>query len=371
MSKELWHYPRREFAKTVYELLISGPAHALRLFGPRRTGKTEFLLRDLGTLAERKGHRVVYASLWQHLGSPTGVMLYEMDRALHGGTIIARIKRAASSISVKYELKVPGMGKLAIDLGDKGPPGANHLLALERYCEKLSSGKKPTFLLLDEVQEIAKSKGAKELIASLRTSLDKRKDGLVSVFTGSSQSGLRKMFSARDAPFYRFADSITLPELDQEFVEHQLAAFHKAATRTLGMRTALSTFDRCEKNPLFFRKWLSLLALNPTLAPRTAFSQLQEEIAEELEFPTLWLDLSHIQRAVARVIAESIPQVYGEDSRNRLRELTGKKPPGASKLQTAVKRLSRQETIENSNGKWRISDPLLSAWIQARPESEF
>ena len=62
MKRVDWHYPRTKFTENVFTMLVDGPIHAVRLFGPRRMGKTEFLLRDLAELAERKGHRVVYAS---------------------------------------------------------------------------------------------------------------------------------------------------------------------------------------------------------------------------------------------------------------------------------------------------------------------
>ena len=91
--------------------------------------------------------------------------------------------------SAKIEINIPGLGKLVIDLGSKEPPSPEQLLGLDLLCGKLENRKKPTFLLLDEVQELTKSNGSKELIAALRTSLDKRRSGLVTVFTGSSQAG--------------------------------------------------------------------------------------------------------------------------------------------------------------------------------------
>lgn len=63
MSKANWHYPRSEFADQVYNLLANGPIQGISIFGPGRTGKTQFLTHDLAPLAEQRGHQVVYASL--------------------------------------------------------------------------------------------------------------------------------------------------------------------------------------------------------------------------------------------------------------------------------------------------------------------
>lgn len=371
MSKVDWHYPRSDYAEKVFMLLVDGPIYAARLFGPRRMGKTEFLLRDLAELAESRGHRVVYASLWQHLGSPLAILLYEFDQALSGRRITGRLKSV--NISAKFEINIPGLGKLAIDLGAKGPPPTDQLLGLDLLCGQLENNKKPTFLLLDEVQELSKSDGAKELIAALRTSLDKRKRGLATVFTGSSLAGLRAMFSDRDAPLFRFAEPLELPDLNSDFVAHQMRAFRAVSKSKILDKKALDAFERCEHNPLFFQKWLMKLALHPSNTPEEAFVMLQNELAEEFGFRSLWIELRPIQRAAARLIAESMPNIYSDAAISKIVEMTGETTPTTSQLQSAIKRLSRQGVIdrEKSRAPWAVSDPLLASWIRARPESEF
>jgi hypothetical protein len=370
MNKVDWHYPRSDFAEKVFTLLVDGPINAARLFGPRRMGKTEFLLRDLAELAESRGHRVVYASLWQHLGSPLAILLYEFYQAFRGRRITDQLKSV--NASAKFEIKIPGLGKLTIDLGAKGPPPADQLLGLDLLCGKLENSRKPTFMLLDEVQELAKSDGAKELIAALRTSLDKRKSGLVTVFTGSSQAGLRAMFSDRDAPLFRFAEPLELPDLNSEFVAHQLRAFRAVSKSKISDKDAIDAFEHCEHNPLFFQKWLMKLALHPSITPEEAFVMLQNELAEEFGFRSLWLNLRPIQRAAARLIAESMQNIYSDTGISKIAEMTDETPPTTSQLQSAIKRLSRQGVIdrEKSREPWAVSDPLLGAWIRARPESE-
>ena len=151
MSKAHWHFPRSEFAETVYGLLANGPVQAVSLFGPRRTGKTQFLTHDLAPLAEDKGHRVVYASLWQTLESPLAMLLYEFDLALRTGSFLDRVKSAAGDIAPKFKLKSPdGIGEVEIDLSKlKGEPPESHLLLLDQYCERLASDDKPAFLLFE------------------------------------------------------------------------------------------------------------------------------------------------------------------------------------------------------------------------------
>jgi hypothetical protein len=373
MTALRWHYPRKDFVARVYAMLATGPIQALSLFGPRRTGKTQFLTHDLAPLAESRGHRVVYASLWQTLDTPLGILLYEFDRALRSGSVWDRLATTAGAIAPKFKVKAPGgAGEMEIDLSQlKGKPPQSHLLLLDQYCERLAKGRKPALLLFDEFQELARTKTAAPLIAALRTSLDKRKDGLVAVFTGSSREGLRAMFSPREAPFFRFATPIDLPPLDDAFVDHQLAALKASSKAKVKRDAALEIFHRFDRNPAFFQRWLTTLALDPELSERAAVAKVEAEIAEEFGFGKRWLELNAIQRVTARVLAEKVPQVYGQQGADRIRELVGGAPPGSSAIQSALQRLSRLGIADRWEGQWRLSDPLFEAWVLDRPATDF
>lgn len=72
MINDQWHFSRQELASQTLPVLSSGPAQALTLFAPRRTGKTEFLLKDLAPLAEESG-----IALFMH---PSGKHHYRHSR---------------------------------------------------------------------------------------------------------------------------------------------------------------------------------------------------------------------------------------------------------------------------------------------------
>lgn len=165
------------------------------------------------------------------------------------------------------------------------------------------------------------------IVAALRTSLDKRHGSLLSVFTGSSQEGLRKVFSAKDAPFYRFATQMTLPELDEEFIDHQLAVFKSKAKRKIERTDALAVFDKIQRNPLFFQQWLIALMVHSELTPATAIDHVLADIGVQFDFDRIWRGLSGLQRAVLRLLVEQTEQIYAEASTARMASLTGKSAP--------------------------------------------
>ena len=373
MTNSNWHYPRKEFADKVYNSLANGPIQGVSIFGLRRTGKTQFLTHDLAPLAEGKGHRVVYASLWQTVDSPLAILLYEFDHALRAGSFLNRIKSAAGEIAPKFKIRTPdGASEMEIDLSKlKGKAPEQHLFLLDQYCERLASDRKPAFLIFDEFQELEKWNNARAVVAALRTCLDKRGDGLVAVFSGSSQIGLQQVFSEREAPFFRFALPIDLPPLTDEFVDHQLNAFRSVSKKTVERSKALEVFLRFNSNPLFFQRWLMMIAIHPNMSDSDAVNAIQAEFAFEFGFNRIWLELNPNQRVVARMLASRVEQVYGRNGADFIRDLTGENPPSKSSLQAAISRLSRLGIIDRWDNAWCFADPLFENWVNDRPASDF
>ncbi|MEM9840542.1 MAG: ATP-binding protein [Pseudomonadota bacterium] len=373
MPKSEWHFPRTAFAERLHTLLIESPTSAISLFGPRRTGKTEFLIDDLIPLARKKKHRVVYLSLWRTVDSPLATILHSFDAALRGGNLGDRVGTAIRDLGPKLKLKPPGTGaEMEIDVGAlRGKPQDNHLLLLDQYCDRLANEEHPTILLFDEFQELATSEDTASIVAALRTSLDTRKRSLVSVFTGSSQEGLRKMFSAKDAPFYRFATQTTLPQLGDDFVDHQLGVFKSKAKRKIDRDDALRIFREVEHNPLFFQQWLIALMAYEELNADTAVAHVLDELGTEFGFAAIWEKLGSLDRATLRMLAEDSPQIYTEAVAAKMAKLTNQPRPSGAKVQASVRKLSRYGAIEKVAKDWQIQDPLFGTWTRSRAVDEF
>ena len=373
MAKTHWHYPRTAFAKSTLTLLVDGPLQGLSLFGPRRTGKTEFLTHDLAPLAEREGHRVVYANFWQAIESPIAILLYEMDFALRHGTVLDRVRHTAAELAPKFRVRNPiGDGEIEIDLARlRGRVPDNLLLLVDQYCERLADEKTPTLLLFDEFQELARGGEAKPLMAALRTSLEKRKNGLVAVFTGSSQEQLRATFSPVQAPFYRFALQHDLPPLGSDFVDHQLKAYGQTFKAQIDPAEAIATFEQNERSPLLLQRWLMVRGAYVNLNAREALERVNADLAAEFGFAEKWLQLTPLQRAVGRALAERATPLFGEVGAARIAALLNEDAPAPQRTQAALRRLVRLGLADKWDRDWRLADPLFEAWVRARPESDF
>ena len=368
MPKDPWHFPRPEFTEQVLTGLTQGPAQALTLFAPRRTGKTEFLLKDLAPLSEEGGHPVIYASFWQTPFSPLGVLLYELETWLAGAGLRERIRSAASALAPKLRLSAAPFGvgvEAEVDLSKLGgrPPDAL-LLHLDSLLERVSRRGPKAILLLDEVQELARRPENEALVAALRTSLDRRTDRLRVVFTGSSREGLAAMFSARSAPFFHFASRIELPPLGDAFVEHMIGAFRTASGRTLPLPDALAAFHRMRRSPFIFRTLLDVLLHDPAMRIETAMEEVRHRIAASLDYSGVWLSLSPLQRATAQVLAAGLDRPFGKDFREAVGKRLGQPPPSAARIQAALRRLARLDLADASATGWMLPDPEFAEWLR-------
>ena len=366
--RDPWHFERRDFTAHVLNLLTEGPAGALSLFGPRRTGKTEFLLKDLAPRAQRRGHRVIYASFWQSPLSPLAVLLHALEASLAGASFGDRVRAAAVALAPRLKLSAPAPGASAaaeVDLTAlAGQPPSDLLLYLDDLLGRAAGGRRPTLLLFDEVQELAQRSGNEPLVAALRTGLDKRRASIKTIFTGSSREGLAAVFTARRAPFFHFATPIDLPVLGNAFVAHVVAAFERMSGRTLNGRDMRLAFERLHSNPYFFRLFIEALLCNRYLSPAAALREVRDRIAVELGFANTWLSLTAIQRATARALADGARQPLGLPFRRTIAAHLRQPAPTAGRGLGALRRLQRLGIADTHTGAWALVDPEFTAWIR-------
>jgi hypothetical protein len=364
MSNSPWHYPRTDFAERVMNTFISGGSTALTLFAPRRTGKTQFLLNDLAPAAERRGCAVVYASFWQAAETPAATLSHAIEGALEKPGFWQRAQGALTGMKPKIRIAPMGIGG-EVDLaatpeveGDSDP-----LLALDDRIGRLpATPDAPLLFMLDEVQGLAAAEH-RDFVAALRTSLDKRRDTVRTIFTGSSLDGLRAIFSNRQAPFFHFGTNIDLPPLGEDFVRHMLKA-HKAATsRDIAFEPAMTFFIQVDRSPFMMRHVLERMALNPAEDFDTAAGRIRDELAERQGFPALWSDLGALAQAVLVEIVRGETALTSRAARGRLALATGEQRVSPGRVSGALRTLARKQIIHKVETDWTLQDPDFGRYV--------
>lgn len=370
MADDPWHYSRDGLAQAYFDQFDTRLTHASVLFGPRRTGKTEFLLKDLGPLAQANGWRVAYVSLWQSRLSPLATIIHALAAANKRGSLVDRADALATTLRPKVKIGASELagakGEIELDLSTlRGPPAGDQLLHLDDLIDRFAPKAKRALLLFDEAQELAVDTGQAPLVAALRTSLDKRKDRLAALFTGSSRQRLQDMFGHRDAPFFQFAAFTHWPQLDDGFVDHMVLTFARVVNAKLDRAACIDAFHALDRNPFFFRKMLELLAFDPARDVPKAMAAVCARVADDLRYPETWAALGPLQRALALSIAEGVDAPFAQATLARIGARIGGPAPTRAQAQAAIRHLMRAGIISRTNarGGYAFDDPQLSAWM--------
>jgi len=364
MSNSPWHFPRTEFAERVMKSFVTGGSTALTLFAPRRTGKTQFLIHDLAPAAERQKCRVVYASFWQTADSPVDTLTHAIDSAMEKPGFWQRAQSALTGMKPKIRIAPMGIGG-EVDFSrthDKTDHPDPLLMLDDRIGQLPASPKAPVLFMLDEVQGLAAPEhGA--FVAALRTSLDKRRDTVRTIFTGSSIDGLRAMFSNRQAPFFHFGSNIELPPFGEDFVRHMLTAHKTATSRDVPFDAAMAFFLHVDRSPYMMRNVLERMALNPDDDFETAAARIREELAERQGFPALWSDLGALAQAVLVEIVQGETALTSREARERLGRATGENSVSPGRVSGAIRTLGRKQIIHKIDENWALQDADFGRYI--------
>jgi hypothetical protein len=369
-NKPSWHFPRTELAKAYLDSLELGLVSARALFAPRRHGKTEFLNFDMTPMAIKQGYAVVYVNLWDNQERPIGAIV-EALKSPHGKSgILSRLTpRSARPVkSVKLSGKIAAFGEAAAEVAwDKQGDTTAELLALHAELNSVVKKKQPTLLLVDEAHLLADSRH-ETLAASLRSGLDIRKNIIKVVFTGSSESTLRRMFSQIKQPFYNWASIEPFPLLGRDFVEHQVATFNAISKYALPVSKALSAFKALHGVPEYFRRFLDELVTHPFDGIEEVLKRTQTKIHDAHNYPQKWAQLKAIDQAVLRVALQKEALPHSLATRTQMGEALGLgKPVDNAVIQNAIRRLiASQIVVRVEHGSYRFEDAQFAEWISDR-----
>ena len=373
-NRNPWHYPRPQVAQALLRLLESRVTPAETVFGPRRMGKTEFLLQDFAPLAEQRGHKVVYLSLWEAEDAPLTLLVRKWSDALMEDSVLhaAKEKRPA-----RIAGSAAGFGG-SIEFG-KRQGDDNELILLDDLIERVVGHRKRgrnalTILVMDEAQELAARSGDRRVVAALRSSLDKRIGSLASVFAGSDRRRLEAMFADRRAPFFRFGSTWQLPELPDDFAIHMANQLQDAADVSLSPGDAIAAFNALDRNPyVFHRHFMHRLIEQPDAPLDHALAASKEVLAGVSDRERAWRALTPLQQRIALRIATlgGDACLYYEGSREALGRELGVGVVAKSSVQAALRRLQRLGMVAKGDDGWYMADDAMRTWLVQRPAGAF
>jgi hypothetical protein len=354
-----WHFPRQPLDASVVDTLESGIVNAITLFAPRRMGKTQFVCTDLAPLARRQGWFVAYCNLWDDKANPAGAIVATLAAAAEP----FRAHKTTGKVAVSANLGiVTADAEVSQEVPVQAAPSqlAGAFNDLAHAAAKHAKGKR-LLLIIDEVQQLAAGKH-EALAASLRTSLERHAGLVKTVFTGSSQHGLQRLFLDTRAPLFSPGGQMELPRLGADFVAFMVERANRTFRDKVTVADATRIFEASGHSPFFLRQAITVARLRELPIERALEVVIEETLNEEA-LARRWARLTAIERGVAMAVMEG-KAPFANASLEELGQATGEdvKP---HRVQNALLRLEREGLVERAmRGGYAIGDPMVRIWLE-------
>jgi hypothetical protein len=358
---------RPALARSYLALIEAQPGRPLAMFAPRRVGKTYFLDHDLAPAARQAKWLPVYADLWLQKSAPLDAINHALEEALDDATVPTG---AAARLAATPVRKL-GLAGASIDLGDaperRPLPDAPELRLDALVVRLAAAAGKPILLLLDEIQSLGDVADGEKIIATLRAVLHKRRELLMSVFTGSSQEAMARMLSTAGAPMYQFAQLLDFPVLGDEFLQplaDHFAQVHPG--KQLQLDDLRRVFARIGFKPRLMRDLVKSVSAEGLTDLDVGVRHFLLDDRQVAGWRALLQPYDLFERAVLLTIAQARPPM-GRETLDALAAVHGGIAPTVAKVRAAIERLRRGGLVSKSGaGPTAVDDPLFAEYLQGR-----
>ena len=333
--------------------------HYVRLYAPRKYGKTSLLKRALRDGEAQEGLVPILVDLYRVSSIADVTIRFERAYAKHlKGALRKKIEDFLQLTGLGLSLSALGIGaKIQFDPRATDPLAALHaLLDLPNKLEE--HGGYRAFIALDEFQDVDK---VPDLDGLIRSHIQHQGDVASYVFAGSEPGLMKQLFENKERPLYGSAVPLRLGRLADVDVAKYVAARFAGSNRSAG-ETINPLLASAQGHPqrtimLAYHLWEQVdPGETATLESwRAAHAKALAEVKPE--FDAEWRGWSTVEQKTLRSIVAGDGSAY----RTRVLQRLDLEKGTAS---AAVERLLERADIEEAGaGKYRIVDPLYHEWI--------
>jgi uncharacterized protein len=332
--------------------------HFVRLYAPRKFGKTSLLRRALAD-GEREERLIpILVDLYGIVSLADVAVRFERAYSKQlKGAIRSKVEEFLQRTGLGLSLGAFGISaKLQLEPRTDPLPALHALLDLPLRLEE--SGGFRAFIALDEFQDVAQ---VSELDALLRSHIQFQGEVASYVFAGSEPGLMKQLFESKDRPLYGSAVPMRLGRLaNPDIAEYVIERFRQTKR---GVGEVLNfLLDAAKGHPqramlLAHRMWEEVPKGEDAMlehwqaAHRNALAELHPE------FDAQWrlFDAAEKRTLRAVIAGEGSPYRAAVLERMALTKTTAQK---------ALDRLRATAEVESAGGKQVVVDPLLAEWIQ-------
>ena len=333
--------------------------HYVRLYAPRKFGKTSLLKRVLHDGEQREGLVPILVDLYRVNSIADVTIRFERAYAKHlRGALRAKVEELLQRTGLGLSLGAYGISA-KIQLNPRAEPLAALHALLDLPTKLEQSGGYRAYIALDEFQDVGR---IEDLDGLLRSHIQHHGEVASYVFAGSEPGLMKQLFEHKDRPLYGSAVPIRLGRLEDPDIAGYVAERFTDSERSVGdaLAALLASAEGHPQRAIMLAHHLWEQVPSGEAATLELWARAHARALAELrpEFDATWRGY---QSSVAQKTLRSI--VAGDGSAYRssiLSRLELEKSAAAA----AVQRLLDGADIEEADGrKYRIVDPLYAEWI--------
>ncbi len=231
--------------------------------------------------------------------------------------------------------------------------------------EYLLEPKGTVLLQCDEIQHLATRPEFEDFTASLRTFIDSNKKRVRTIFTGSSQNNLNRLFRHQRAAFYNSASIVPFPDMDIEFVEFLTKRFEYLSGRTLSVEKLMPIFVEHHFSPGFIVELLQVMVRDGFYDLNAGLEHYYILNPPDADNNQTWDSLTALDKTVLKHLAQHLPgSLYHKDRYQEFSESIGAKVT-QSAVQVSLKRLQEKGVlIKVGHGQWSFENTHFKGFVQ-------
>jgi uncharacterized protein len=332
--------------------------HYLRLYAPRKYGKTSLLRRVLQEAERSEGMIAILVDLFGVLSlADIAVRLERAYAAQLRGGIRARVEEFLQRTGLGLSLTALGIGvKLQLEPRADPLPALHALLDLPMRLER--EGGYRALIAFDEFQDLGKVHAAD---AILRSHIQHQGEVASYVFAGSEQGLMQELFGAKERPLYGQAVPMRLGRLaDADIAGYIVDRFqetNRSAGECVGPLVATAAGHPQRAMLLAYRLWDEIPAGGKGALPNWDAALDKTLLELEPEFEARWQRYSPVEHKSLRAVVE------GRGARLRTNVLA-RLDADKTSVSRALRRLETQGEVDTVDGQTALVDPLFSLWIE-------
>jgi len=349
------HLDRDDEVRELLEKAVGG--HYVRLYAPRKYGKTSLLRRALRDGERSEGLVPVLVDLYRVVSIADVTIRFERAYARQlRGTLRAKVEEFLQRTGLGLSLGAFGIGaRIQIDPKVEPLAALHTLLDLPLRLEE--DGGFRAYVALDEFQDVDK---VPDLDGLIRSHIQHQGEVASYVFSGSEPGLMKQLFERKDRPLYGSAVPMRLGRLRDADVAGYVADRFAQSGRSVGeaLNPLLETAEGHPQRTIMLAHHLWEQVGDGEAATLADWERAHAGVLAELrpEFDAQWRRMQANDQKTLRSIIAGGGSAYRQAVLARL-ELD------KAAARRAVARLADAADIEADGRQHRVVDPLFREWI--------